>query len=148
MKKLAIASLLAVAATSASAVEVGVTGAYDYAGDDRAAAGLTVSQPVGPVTLTAGFDRATTGVAQNRWSVLAGYNLAKVGPVTLTAKAGGAYLDNASGADGFAWVVGAGASVPVTKKVAATVDVTRQYGQERVSALDGNRVTVGLKYSF
>lgn len=148
MKKLAIASLLAVAAASASAVEVGVTAARDYAGSDRNAAGFTVGHPVGPVTLTAGFDRTSTGVAQNRWSLVAGYDVTKVGPVTLSVKGGAAYLDNASGVDGYAWVVGAGVSVPVVKNVAATLDLTRQYGQDRVSAFDGNRVTVGLKYSF
>lgn len=148
MKKLAIASLLAVAAASASAVEVGVTAARDYAGPDRNTAGVTVGHPFGPVAVTAGFDRTTTGVAQNRWTLIAGYDVTKLGPVTLAVKGGAAYLDNASGADGAAFVVGAGASMPVMKNTAATLDFTRQQGQARVSAFDGNRVTVGLKYSF
>lgn len=148
MKKLVLASMLTLAAASASALEVGVTGARDYAGSDRSAYGLTVGHPVGPVKVTAGFDRAVTGVDQNRWSLMAGYDVTKVGPVTLSVKGGAAYLDNDQGADGFAWVVGAGASVPVMKKVSATLDVTRQFGQDRVQAFDGNRVTLGLKYAF
>jgi outer membrane autotransporter protein len=63
-------------------------------------------------------------------------------------RAGGAYLNNQTGADGYAAVVGVGASVPVTKQVSLTVDVTRQYGQDRVQSFDGDRVTAGLKYRF
>lgn len=148
MKKLAIASLLSLAAASASAVELGVVGARDYAGTDRNFAGVTVSHPVGPVVLTAGVDRTTTGDAQTRWSLVAGYNVTKVGPVTMSVKAGAAYLDNTTAVDGYALVVGASASVPVMKDVSATLDLTHQYGQDRVQAFDGNRVTVGLKYSF
>jgi hypothetical protein len=38
--------------------------------------------------------------------------------------------------------------MPVTKQVSLGVDVARQYGQDRVSQSDGNRVTAGLKYRF
>jgi len=44
--------------------------------------------------------------------------------------------------------VGAGVSVPVTKQIAFTVDLARQYGQERVQDFDGNRVTAGVSYRF
>ena len=74
--------------------------------------------------------------------------MAKFGPVTVTPKLGAAYLNNQTGADGYAMTVGVGASMPVTKSVAFTVDAARQYGQDRVSAFDGNRVTAGLKYKF
>lgn len=149
MKKFAIATAIALAATAASALEVGVTTARDYAGDNRNAAGFTVGQKFGAVTMTAGFDRATLGTNdQDRYSVVAGVNVAKLGPVTVGVRAGGAYLNNQTGADGYAAVVGVGASVPVTKQVSLTVDVTRQYGQDRVQSFDGDRVTAGLKYRF
>lgn len=148
MKKLVIASILATTAAAVSATEVGVTAARDYAGTDRGAYGVTFGQTVGPVLLTAGVDRTQTGVDQTRYSLVAGYDVYKVGPVTLSVKGGVAYLDNAKGADGSALLVGAGASMPVVKNVAATLDLTHQYGQDRVQAFDGNRVTVGLKYSF
>ena len=149
MKKIAIATVIALAATAASALEVGVTTARDYAGDNRNAAGITVGQKFGAVSMTAGFDRATLGTNdQDRYSVVAGVNVAKLGPVTVGVRAGGAYLNNQTGADGYAAVVGVGASVPVTKQVSLTVDVTRQYGQDRVQSFDGDRVTAGLKYRF
>jgi hypothetical protein len=149
MKKFAIATMIALAATAASALEVGVTTARDYAGTDRNATGVTVGEKFGAVTLTAGFDRATLGANdQDRYSLVAGYNVAKLGPVTVAVKGGAAYLNNQTGQDGYAALVGVGASLPINKKVALTVDATRQYGQDRVNSFDGNRVTAGVKYSF
>jgi hypothetical protein len=149
MKKLAIASLLALAAISASAVEVGVTAARDYAGTDRDAYGVTLGQSYGKVGVTAGFDRATKGTNnQDRFTVVAGYDVAKVGVFTITPKVGAAYLNNQIGADGYALLVGAGVSAPIASKVSLGLDYTRQYGQDRVNAFDGNRLTASVKYAF
>ena len=149
MKKILIAATFALAAASASALEVGVTAARDYASDDRNAVGLTVGQKYGKFGVTAGFDRATRGDNdQNRYSLVGSYDVATLGPVTIAGKAGVAYLDNQVGQDGYAALVGVGASMPITKTIAATADFTRQYGQDRVSQYNGNRITVGLKYSF
>jgi len=166
MKKFAIATAIALAATAASAVEVGVTATRDYSksadvdcgfvvgpsscpGQNRNAAGITLGQSFGKVGVTAGFERFTRGTNdQDRYSLVAGYDVAKLGPVTVTPKVGVAYLNNQTGEDGYAMTVGVGASVPVTKQVSLTADVARQYGQDRVQAFDGNRVTVGVKYKF
>ena len=150
MKKIAIASLIALAATAASALEVGVTTTRDYSGaENRNGAGVTVGEQFGKVGVTAGFERFTKGTNdQDRYSLVAGYDVAKLGPVTVTPKVGVAYLNNQVGQDGYAMTVGVGASMPVTKQVSLGLDVARQYGQDRVQAFDGNRVTVGLKYKF
>ncbi len=149
MKKIAIASLIALAATAASAAEIGVTGTRDYSGTDRNFAGVTLGQSFGKVGVTAGFERSTvSNNDQDRFSLVAGYDVAKVGPVTVTPKIGAAYLNNQTGADGYAMTVGVGASVPVTKKVSVGLDVARQYGQDRVSQFDGTRVTAGVRYKF
>ena len=149
MKKFAIATMIALAATAASALEVGVTTGRDYAGTSRNATGLTVGQNVGPVNVTGGFDRAIQGTNdQDRYSLVAGYDVAKLGPVTVAVKGGAAYLNNQTGQDGYAALVGVGASLPVAKKVALTLDATRQIGQDRVNSFDGNRVTAGVKFSF
>lgn len=149
MKKFAIATLIALSAAAASAVEVGVTAARDYAGSDRDAYGITLGQSYGKVSVTAGFDRATKGSNnQDRYTLVGGYDVAKLGNATVAVKAGGAYLNNQTGSDGYALTVGAGVSLPVTKNVAATVDYTHQYGQARVSSFDGDRITVGVKYAF
>jgi opacity protein-like surface antigen len=147
--KIAIASLIAIAAVSASAVEVGVFGTRDYAGTSRDGSGITVGTKVGGFGVTAGFERTITGTNdQNRISVVADRALTTVGPVALSAKVGVAHLNNQTSDNGYALTVGAGASMPLTKSVSATLDVAHQYGQDRVKSFDGNRVSVGLKYAF
>jgi predicted porin len=180
MKKIAIASLIALLATSASALEIGVTVGNNYAknsasrahepiigpmqwsnGTDRTEYGITVGEKFGKVGLTAGFARSNGGTpitiptdgpyrdqVQDRYSLTAGYDITKVGPVTITPKVGVSYLNNARDTDGYAMTVGIGASIPVTKQVNLGVDVARQYGQERVNQYDGNRVIASLKYRF
>ncbi len=179
MKKILIASAIALATTAASALDVGLTVGKNYAkndsancgfvigpmsctqGTDRTEYGVTVGQQYGKLSMVAGFARnnggspitqATDGAykdqRQDRYSLTAGYDVAKLGPVTLPPKVGVAYLNNARDADGYAMTVGLGASVPVTKQVSLTADVSRQYGQDRVSQYDGNRVTAGIRYSF
>lgn len=149
MKKIAIASLLALAAISASAVEVGVTAARDYAGTNRDAYGITVGQSFGKAGVTAGFDRATAGASnQDRYTLVGSYDVAKLGSATVAVKGGGAYLNNQSGVDGYALLVGAGISAPVAKKVSVGLDLTRQYGQDRVNTYDGNRLIASVKYAF
>jgi opacity protein-like surface antigen len=119
MKKIAIASLIAMAAMSASALEVGVTAAREYTGTNTDGMGITLGQKFG-----------------------------KVGPVTVTPKVGVAHLRNSAAVDGYALTLGVGASVPLNKTVDLTVDARRQYGQDRVNAFDGNTVTAGLKVKF
>jgi hypothetical protein len=146
MKKLTIATLIALSATVASAAEFGVTTSR---AQDRNDFGVTLGQQFGPVGVTAGFSRTAEGANdQNRFSLTGSYDVVKLGPVQVAALAGGAYLNNQTGSDGFAAVVGAGLSVPVAKNVKAGVEFTRQYGQDRVSQFDGNRVTAGVKFAF
>ncbi len=149
MKKIVLATAIALAATAASAVEVGVTATRDYSGDNRNFGGITLGQSYGKLNATAGFERSTVGSNdQDRYSLVAGYDVAKLGSVTVTPRLGVAYLDNQTGSNGYAATVGLGASVPVTKQVSIGLAVDRQYGQDRVDQFDGNRVTVGAKYRF
>lgn len=149
MKKIAIASLIALATMSASAMELGVTAARDFAGDNRNAYGITLGQKFGAVGVTAGFDRATSGVNdQDRYSLVGSYDVAKVGSATVAVKAGAAYLSTQGAEDGYAALVGVGVSYPLTKAVSVGVDLTSQYGQKRVEQFNGNRVTAGLKFAF
>jgi len=141
---------LATLALSASAVEVGVTGTRDYSGTtDRTGYGVTLGQKFGAVGVVAGYDRFTQSTNdQDRYSLVASYDVTKIGPVTIAVKGGVAYLNNQTVSNGYAVTAGVGASVPVVKNLAATVDYRRQEGQNRVNAFDGNQVAVGLKYSF
>jgi opacity protein-like surface antigen len=150
MKKLAIASLLALAAVSASAVEVGVNGSYDFGGsNERPGGGVTLGEKFGKFGVTAGFDRYTKGMDQNKWSLVGSYDVATVAGTTLAVKAGGAYIDNSGkGTDGYAALVGAGASYPITKDIALTADYRYQAGQSRINQYNGSTVAFGAKYSF
>lgn len=149
MKKIAIASLIALAATAASALEVGVNASREYVGENNNGTGITLGQKYGKVGVTAGFDRFTKEANdQDRLSLTVGYDAAKLGPVTITPKVGVAHLNNSAAVDGYAMTVGVGASVPLSKAVDFTVDARRQYGQDRVKAFDGNTVSAGLKYKF
>ena len=150
MKKIAIATVLALAAVSASAVEIGVNGSYDFGGpNDRPGAGITVGQKYDKFGITAGFDRYTKGTDQNKWSLVGSYDVATVAGATVAVKAGAVYIDNAGKtADGYAAVVGAGVSYPLTKTVALTADYRYQAGQSRVNSFDGSTVAFGAKYSF
>ena len=150
MKKIAIATALVLAAFSASAVEVGVNGSYDFGGsNERAGAGITIGQKYGKVGVTAGFDRYTKNTDQNKWSLVGSYDVATVAAATVAVKAGAVYLDNAGRVtDGYAALVGAGVSYPLSKNVALTADYRYQAGQSRVNTFDGNTVVFGAKYSF
>jgi opacity protein-like surface antigen len=150
MKKFAIASLLALAAVSASAVEVGVNGSYDFGGsNERPGGGITLGQKFGKVGVTAGFDRYTKGTDQNKWTLVGSYDVATIGTTTVAVKAGAAYLDNTGKtADGYAALVGAGVSYPLTKAVSLTADYRYQAGQTRVDQFNGSTVAFGAKYSF
>ena len=149
MKKIAIATIIALAAGAASALELGVTGARDYAGTNTTGYGVTIGDKAGKLGGAVGFQRFDrTGNTQDRYTLIGSYDVAAVGPATFAVKGGGAYLNNQSGQDGAALVVGAGVSVPVTKAVSFGLDVTRQYGQDRVSQFDGNMITAGVKLSF
>lgn len=150
MKKLAIASIIALAATTASALELGASVTRDYSGaENRNGSGISLTQRYGAVGLTAGFDRFTKGSNdQDRYSVVAGLDLTKVGAVTVTPKVGVAYLNNQVGQDGYAMTAGVGFSVPVTKQVSVGLDLASQRGQDRVKSSDGNTVALGLSYKF
>jgi hypothetical protein len=150
MKKLAIASVLALAALSASAVEVGVNGSYDFGGsNERPGAGVTVGQKFGKMGVTAGFDRYTKTTDQNKWSLVGSYDVATIAKTTVAVKAGAVYLDNTgSVANGYAALVGAGVSYPLTKTVALTADYRYQAGQSRVDQFDGSTISTGVKFSF
>jgi opacity protein-like surface antigen len=153
MKKIAIATLLAVMAATAGAVEVGVTGSYDNVKHDHAGYGLTVGEHFGAFSATVGAERYNN-VKLTKYSLVGGYDVAKVGSATVTAKVGAVYLDQEAGKtwsvdrQGYAALVGAGISIPVTKSVSATADYRYQKGQDRVDALNGSTFLVGAKYAF
>jgi hypothetical protein len=155
MKKFLLALLLLSFTSLASATDLGLTFGRDYSTPDRNAGGLVINQRVlGNWGVQGGFERFTAeGNGQNRYTVLGTYSpdLFKFTYASFSMKAGGAYIDNQLGADGYALVAGPGVTVPLTfisNSVSATVDFRHQWGQDRINRFNGNTGSVGLKYSF
>lgn len=148
MKKIIATLALMGFVFAAQAVEVGVNASRDMANSDRNGFGVTVGQKFGAMGVTAGFDRYTSGTDLDKYSVVGSYDVTKIGSATLAVKAGAAYLNQKTGNDGYAALVGAGVSVPLTQSIAATVDYRYQAGQSRISSLNGSTVSAGLKYAF
>jgi opacity protein-like surface antigen len=149
MKKIALATLLALAAATASAVEIGVVGSSDLkdgSHNTRDGFGLTVGQHFGAFSATAEADRYIKNNT-NKYSIIGGYDVTKIGTATLTAKVGATYVDP-TGKNGYAGLVGAGVSVPVTSKVSATIDYRYQAGDKNAKWDNGSTVLAGAKYSF
>lgn len=150
MKKIILGSLVALTVGSASAAELGIQGLRDYSGQDRNGFGISLGQKAGKVGVTAGFERFTKGSNDlDRYTLTAGYDIAKFGDLTVAPKVGVAYLNPQTTANGWAGTVGVGASYAVTKTVALTADYRYQTAlQNRVDNFNGNTVSAGLKVSF
>ena len=153
MKKLAIMTILAVAAVAASATDVGLrVGRLGGANTNDAGltgAGVTVGQQFGAYGAELAYDRALIGKSSvSRYALVGSYPVASFKGVSFAAKVGGAYIDPTAGANGYAATVGVGATYPLWKNVNLVADYSYQVGQDRVKSFNGNLVTVGTKYSF
>jgi opacity protein-like surface antigen len=151
MKKIAIASMLAIAAMTASAVEVGVTTTEGFQGGHTFGQGLTVGETFGGFGVTAGWTRFTRPEGQDdqtRTSIVVDKTVYNLGPVGFAGRVGVAHLDNATSLDGNAATVGVGAKYAVTKQISLNVALDKQYGQGKVSQFDGNQLTAGLTFGF
>ena len=154
MKKVLLTLALSVGLISAaSAVELGINGGVVTGGNDGGIAGVTVGQKFGKFGVDAGYARGwQQDTTSDRWTLVAGYDVAKVSNVTVTPKIGYAYLDNSNttivnaAPSASAGLVGVGFSYPVAKKISATVDYAYQFS--RSSNNNANVITGGLKYSF
>lgn len=144
MKKLVIMTALAIAAISASAVEVGLRGTFSSADNMADSVGVTLGQKYGKFGVEGAFDRTTRGAVNvNRWSAVGSYDLAVFKKAVIAPKLGYAYITPAVGDNGGAWTFGVGTSYPVYKQVSLTADYYYQIGQARVDAFNGNYFVVG-----
>jgi len=141
-----VAALLA--SMGVQAVEVGINASRDTANQYRTGYGLTIGQKMDKVGITAGIDKYTDGDQLYKYSLVGSYDVTKIGAATVAVKAGAAYLDQKNASDGFAALVGAGVTYPLTKELAVTTDYRYQQGQTRISKLNGNALYAGVKYTF
>lgn len=148
MKKLAIASVLALMVSGASATQVGVFGGHNsHTGQEFA--GVSVSTKKNDVTFDLGLDRSTVGsVNLNRVTLTGAKQIWSVKNVGVSVKVGGAYLDPSVGYNGAAALFGVGLQYPLTKTVSLTGDYVYQYGQGRVEQFNGNTFVAGAKFKF
>lgn len=147
MKKLFAITTLAVAATSASALDFTVLAGRSFGDTHVNDVGLTVSQSAGPATVGLGYNRAAGG-DQNRFSLIGGYQVAKLGSVAVTPTVGLSYLHNKNTDNGMAVSAGVELSMPVYKKIEVVLDYSYQMGQKRVSQSDGNSLALGVRMPF
>lgn len=154
MKKVLVALALSLGLIgTASAVTLGVNGGVVTGGNDGGIAGITVGEKWGKIGVDAGFARGwAQNTTQDRWTLVAGYDVARVAGVTVTPKIGYAYLDNSNTTiamatpSASAGLVGVGASMPITKQISATADYAYQFSGS--SNNNTNVITAGLKYKF
>ena len=154
MKKVLVALALSLGLIgTASAVTLGVNGGVITGGNDGGVAGVTVGEKWGKIGVDAGFARGWgQNTTSDRWTLVAGYDVARVVGVTVTPKIGYAYLDNSNTTiamatpSASAGLVGVGASLPITKQISATADYAYQFSGS--SNNNANVITAGLKYSF
>lgn len=149
MKKLFTATTLALVTMTAAALDVKVSASRQFGDIERNSAGVTVSKTVGPLSLGVGFNRSAVGANdQNRYGIIGGYTVTRLGPVAVTPTVGVAYLQNKASSNGMAMTAGLELSMPVYKNVDAVFDYSYQKGQSRVSLSDGNSLALGLRVSF
>lgn len=146
MKKVLIVAAL-LASFNAAAYEVGVVGGGATGNNDGGLAGVTFGHKFSNnVGITAGYAQAWLKDGdQNRYTLVASYDVYKNNYFVVAPKVGYAYL-NQTGNDGSAGLVGLGIEVPLSKNIALTADYAYQFAQN--SNLNGNILTGGLKYKF
>lgn len=154
MKKVLLALALSLGLISAaSAVELGINGGGITGGNAGGLAGVTIGEHFGKFSVEAGYARGWQEVTTtDRWTLVGGYDVAKVSGVVITPKIGYAYIDNSPTnsanrvPSASAGLVGLGLTFPITKQVAATADYAYQFSSN--SNNTGNVLTAGLKYKF
>jgi len=154
MKKVLLALALSMGLIgTASAVELGVNGGVVTGGNDGGIAGVTVGEKWGKFGIDAGFARGwQQNTTSDRWTLVGGYDVAKVAGITVTPKVGYGYIDNSNTTIANATpsasvgLVGLGFSYPVAKKVSVTADYAYQFSGS--SNNNTNVITAGLKYKF
>jgi hypothetical protein len=154
MKKVIIAVGIALAATSAFAVDISGRGVYDWSGSDQGGAGFAISQSVnagavGAVRGSLEVSRAWTGANNvDQYALVATKDVVKLPyNAAVGIRAGAAYVEVQNGTGGAAGLLGIGLTVPLNKQFAVEAGFDRRFVENRVGP-DGNVGFVGLRVSF
>ena len=85
----------------------------------------------------------------DRYSVGKQFDITKIGPVQVTAGGAGVYQNTLAGNDnGYGVSANATATAAVHKNIDVVAGVQKFWGQDRVSAQNGNSTTLGIKFKF
>lgn len=148
MKKLFMVAMLAVAATTASAAEIGVRAVHAH-GPTPDMLGVTLGNKFSAGNVQVAFDRSTRGTGTlNRVSVLGEQDLFKVNTLNISAKGGLVHVDPSLGKSGTGVVLGVSATHPLSNKLSLVVDYQYQYGEKSITKYNGNMVSAGLNVKF
>lgn len=133
---------------SAQAADIGVYTGRNYdTGQNLVGITAPVTKLLG-AQVTVGADRTISGPDVNRFNATAGYTVGKVAGVSITPKAGIAYVARDGAQDGLVGLYGVGAALPINKQVSLFADYAYQKGQSKVGDLDGSIVSFGLNVKF
>lgn len=145
MKKFLVAAF-AFIAVAASAADVTVSSVRDI-NTDRYGSRVELSAgKLGFITPT--ISVTDVGAVYTRYGVGGVAEVAKLGPVAITANLSGVYQNSVNADNGAGLVYGVKAGLPLTKSLSATVGVERFTGDTRVANFNGNAVTAGLTWKF
>ncbi len=148
MKKLVIASMLALSALSASAAEVGLNSVYDTT-SQRFGASVSAKLPA-----PAGFAIAPVATITNvtdlytRYAVGASFDAYNYKGLTVSVNGGGLYQDTIGSNNGYAAYVGSKVAYALNKYVNMNVGVERVFGQDKIASNSGNVASVGVSVKF
>ena len=142
MKKMIIATALAMAGSMAMA-DVTVSAGRDVRGDVNVVSATAVVKGIDVTVEHANETYSRVGVGKT-------LDVAKVGPVQLSAGGGAVYQHTrvAGAPNGYGLTASVTATVPLAKNVAVFATSQRFWGQDRVKAFDGTATVVGVSYSF
>ncbi len=146
MKKTLIAALLVLSVTAASALDVGVSMVRDAQLDKTGARVTLTSHEFGAVAPQVTITNVND--VYIRYGVGAEYSLVKVGGLDVALTGAGVFQDATSSVTGYGLTTGLKATYPLTKNIGAYATLERFYGQERISAFNGNTAGIGLVAKF
>lgn len=149
MKTFTIASILAVAAFTASATEITVSGIRNTTGNDVTGSNIAVAQPVTKqVTATAEIENTAgrKGTNLDMYSVGARYAAYSSDRLMVTGIAKLGYADSLKGQGAYVQF-GGELATPVNDRLTASLGLNRQLGTSAVNAADRTEATVGLRYA-
>lgn len=147
MKKVLAAIAIAATAGAASAADLTVSYNRDTTHKTNGG-GIALSSTVQKVTVAASADRYKKGTDVDAYGLSAGYEMFKLGKLSISGQLGASFLDVERGKNGWAATVGLGVAYPLTKNFALVAEATRVMPEDKIKSQEATLVSFGLRTSF